>query len=144
MIVKGSILAVLGLGFCALFSESADAEGMLIIVNPSVEAAALSPREISAIYLLKTMAWADGSRIIPVNREATSPLREEFNGAILHQTNEALAAYWNEMHFKGRLPPVIQESDRAMLAFIRKVPGAIGYISESTEPMDVKIVGRVP
>jgi ABC-type phosphate transport system substrate-binding protein len=124
---------------------SAEAEELLIIANPSVDAPApLTMSQIAAIYLLRTTAWPDGSRIIPVNREAASETRSKFTWSVLRQDNAALATYWNEMHFMGKLPPVVQESDQAMLAFVRKVPGSIGYISASTPAIGVKVLAHVP
>lgn len=131
------ILALLGAG-------SGRAEALLIIANSDVPmGASLSQREIAAIFLLRTTLWNDGSKIVPVNREAGSVPREEFTRKVLGQDNASLAAYWNEMHFNGRLPPVVQESDAAMLAFIQHVAGAIGYIDAQTAPVGVRVVGHV-
>lgn len=128
-----------------LLAHTAKAEGLLIIANPSVSTTApFTLSQIAAIYLLRMAAWPDGSHIVPVNREATSALREKFTAAVLQQDNAALAAYWNEMHFMGKEPPTIQESERAMLAFVQNVPGAIGYISTSTTPVNVKVLAHVP
>jgi ABC-type phosphate transport system substrate-binding protein len=128
-----------------LLIHTAGAEDLLIIANPSINVAApLTLRQIAAIYLLRMTAWADGSHIIPVNREATSEIRAKFTSAVLHEDNSSLGAYWNKMHFQGKLPPVVQESEPAMLAFVQKVPGAVGYISASTPPVDVKVLCRVP
>ena len=128
----------------ALACAPARADELLVIGNASIEVTSLSVSEISSIYLLKTTAWPDGTRIVPVNREATSEARAIFTRQVLRVDTEALAAYWNEMHFKGRLPPLIQESDQAVLAFVQKVPGALGYIRASTPPVNVKVMGRLP
>jgi ABC-type phosphate transport system substrate-binding protein len=128
-----------------LLAKSATAEALLIIANPTVSVATpLSTSQIAAIYLLRVTSWPDGSHIVPVNREATSATRAMFAATVLQQDNASLAAYWNEMHFMGKLPPVVQESEAAMLAFIQKVPGAIGYIRASTAPIDVKVLAYVP
>jgi ABC-type phosphate transport system substrate-binding protein len=128
-----------------LLAGSARAEGLLIIANSSVNVAApLSLSQVAAIYLLRMTIWSDGSHIVPVNREATSQIREKFTVSVLQQDNTSLAAYWNEMHFMGKQPPVVQESEQAVLAFIRNVPGSIGYISASVAPIDVKVLLRIP
>lgn len=120
------------------------ADGLLIIANASVRTAApLTLKQIAAIYLLRTTVWPDGSHIVPVNREATSAIRADFTARVLKQDNESLAAYWNQMHFMGREPPVVQESDDAMLAFVRKVPGAVGYVDAATRPADVMVLAHV-
>jgi len=125
--------------------SSANAEEMLIVANLSVDLEAPPTlRQIASIYLLRMTVWPDGSQIIPVNREITSEIRAEFTSAVLKQDNANLAAYWNEMHFQGKLPPVVQESESALLAFVQKVPGAIGYISASTPAIGVRVLGHVP
>lgn len=128
-----------------LLCGSARAEDILIIANASVNMTMpLDTGRIAAIYLLRVTTWPDGSRIVPVNREAGSDLRTQFTANVLMQDNAGLAAYWNEMHFMGKMPPVVQQSERAMLAFVRRVPGAIGYVSAGAmPPPDVKVLARV-
>jgi ABC-type phosphate transport system substrate-binding protein len=124
---------------------SAWADQLLMIANPSVMTTTpLTLRQIEAIYLLRVTTWPDGSHIVPVNREASSGIRADFTAAALKQDNAALLAYWNEMHFQGKSPPVVQESEPAMLAFVRSVPGAIGYVAGPTPPDGVKVLGHVP
>jgi ABC-type phosphate transport system substrate-binding protein len=126
-----------------LVSGRAAADDILIIASPSVTVNALDPAEIAAIYLLRITNWPDGTRIVPVNREAGSAIRAEFTSRVLKQDNASLATYWNEMHFMGKMPPVVQQSEEAMLAFVRRVPGAIGYISTANVPSGVKVLARI-
>jgi ABC-type phosphate transport system substrate-binding protein len=124
---------------------TAHAEGFLIIANPSVNVSTpLSVDELAAIYLLRITAWPDGTQIVPVNREATSRIRTDFTARVLREDSATLAAYWNEMHFMGKQPPVVQESQRSVIAFVRKVPGAVGYVSAATAPVGVKVLAHVP
>ena len=136
-------LAILAFGF--LVCRPAAAGDLLVIANPSVNLnKPLDPERLAAIYLLRITTWPDGSRIIPVNREAGSEARAKFTEGVLKEDNSSLAAYWNEMHFMGKMPPVVQQSEQAMLAFVRSVPGAVGYISATTVPVDVKVLARIP
>lgn len=127
-----------------MWSNPVCAEELLVIANPGVEVSSLSLEELAAIYLLKVTTWQAGGNIVPVNREAASGTRAVFSEAVLRQPPNALSAYWNQMHFKGKVPPLIQESDQAVLAFVQKVPGAVGYISASHAPQNVKVLARVP
>src|SRR5579863_6333207 len=93
-----------------LLHKPARADEILIIANPSVDSStAITLNQIALIYLLRTTAWPDGSHVVPVNREATSEIRAKFTASVLREDNASLAAYWNEMHFKGKEPPVVQE-----------------------------------
>lgn len=135
------LILVLGLVMPAL----GRAEELLLVANPSVSLPhPLAAADVAAIYLLRTTVWPDGSPIIPVNREITSDLRARFTAGVLRQDSASLIAYWNEMHFKGRQPPLVQESEQAVLAFIRRVPGAVGYVGGGAVPEDVKVLARLP
>ncbi len=123
----------------------ASAEQLLVIANPSVDSTTqLTLDQIAAIYLLRINEWPNGSHIVPVNREARSDIRVKFTASVVRQDDAHLATYWNEMHFMGKQPPVVQESEQAMLAFIQNVPGSIGYINASTRPTNVKVLAIVP
>lgn len=118
------------------------AADFFVIANPGVPAAKLTTDELSSIYLLRTSNWPDGIRIIPVNREAGSSARAIFSTRVLKQPQAALDAHWNRMNFKGITPPLIRESDSAVLAYVQKVPGAIGYVSASTELKNVNVLAE--
>ncbi len=134
--------------YCLLFwmlgSTVADAEELLVIAHPGVAVSSLSADELAEIYLLKTSSWAGGGNIVPVNREVASGARTTFSNVVLRQPSMALNAYWNQMHFKGKSPPLVQESDQAVLAFVQKVPGAVGYISAGVVPQNVKVLAKLP
>jgi ABC-type phosphate transport system substrate-binding protein len=141
--MRGLLLAV-AVAAGAFLTRPAEAQGLLIIANPSVDVRApLGVGVIAAIYLLRITNWPDGTHIVPVNREATSAARARFVDAVLGEDDAGLSAYWSEMHFKGREPPVVQESERSMLAFVRNVPGAIGYVSDATSPVGVRVLAHV-
>ena len=143
LFAKGA--ACLSLLFVLALPAPARAEDFLIIANPSVAIETpISLKELTAIYFLRVTRWPDGSHIVPVNRELGSPLRQEFTTRILKEDNQRLARYWNQMHFEGKHPPLVQESGQSMLAFVRSVPGAIGYISASQKPEGVKVLRHVP
>ena len=118
------------------------AADFVVIANHSVPATKLTADELSSIYLLRTSNWQDGTRIIPVNREAGSNALTIFSIRVLGQPQAALDAHWNRMNFKGITPPLIQESDKAVLDFVQRVPGAIGYVSSSTELKDVRVLAE--
>ncbi len=121
-----------------------DANAILVIANPSVPMASISRKELAAIYLLRVTLWPDGQTIVPVNQDSDNPLRGHFSDRVLRQTPAILANYWNQMHFQGKNPPLVLESDEAVNAFVRKVPGAIGYVNANTPTQGVKVMGYLP
>ena len=131
------VVALLLFGYVELWAAE-----FVVIANPSVPATKLTQDELSAIYLLRTSNWPDGTRTVPVNREAGSKARAMFSMRVLRQTETALDAHWNRMNFKGVTPPLIQESDQAVLSFVQRVSGAIGYVSASLELKNVKVLSE--
>ncbi len=116
---------------------------LIVIANPNVNVKSLTTMELSDIYLLITKTWDDGSRIIPVNREAGSNARSIFSRRVLKQQPSTQAAYWDKAHAKGLTPPLVQESDNAVLVFVQKVSGAIGYVSPGMELKNVKVLTEI-
>ena len=131
--------------FIAFISNAIFADELIIIINNKTSITNLTISELSDIYLLRMSNWNEGGRIVPVNRESESEERDKFSNKVLKQSQSDLNNYWNKMHFKGVIPPLIQESDGAVLAFIKKVPGSIGYINANSNLnlKEVKILLRI-
>lgn len=130
---------------CALsVAETAEAKTIYVIANPNIAVSALSQQELEDIYLLRQPYWPGGNLIVPVNREASSDLRRFFSDIVLKQPPASLNNYWNQMHFRGKSPPVVQASDDSVIAFVRKIPGAIGYVEDPTSLDGLKIIAKLP
>lgn len=134
------LLLILGI----LWTLSGQAGGLLVIASTQVPDVNISVKQLADIYTLKRNFWADQTQVVPVNREASSVEREKFSEAVFNLSPLELAEYWNRLRFQGKLPPLIQISDQAVLGFVRSVPGAIGYINANQVPTGVKILIRLP
>lgn len=135
-----TLLAALAL----LLPVLAAADGLLVIAHPEVPVNSISTEQLASLYLLQKTNWSDGVHVVPVNRELASNVRDHFSESVLHHTPQELATYWNRLRFHGRLPPVVQTSDQAVVGFVRNVPGAIGYIGAGQVPAGVKVLARLP
>lgn len=138
------MLRTLLLIFGILWIQLGQAGGLLVVASPQVPDDAVSVEQLADIYMLKKNFWADKTVVVPVNREASSPVREKFSESVFNLPSQELAEYWNQLRFKGKLPPLVQTSDQAVLGFVRNVPGAIGYVNASQAPTGVKILLRIP
>jgi len=134
------LLLILGI----LWASSGQAGGLLVIASPQVPDAAISVEQLADIYMLKKAFWSDKTPVVPVNREASSEEREKFSEAVFKLSPQEMGEYWNRLRFQGKLPPLVQTSDQAVLGFVRSVPGAIGYINTNQAPTGVKILIRLP
>lgn len=73
----------------------------------------------------------DGVRVTPVDLPPGSPLRARFLGAILDQDEGKYTGYWTVRRYVGKgTPPGILGSPAEVIDFVRKTPGAIGYVDE--------------
>ena len=66
----------------------------------------------------------------PVNLPASSAVRERFSSATFGQTVRDMAPYWNDRYFHGTRPPPTLASEEAVLLFLRRTPGSVGYLPE--------------
>ena len=130
--------------FGILWTSSGQAGELLVIASPQVPDTTISVRQLADIYSMKKTFWGDATQIVPINREALSEERENFSEAVFNLSPTDLAEYLNRLRFQGKLPPLIQTSDQAVLGFVRSVPGAVGYINANQQPTGVKILMRLP
>jgi len=89
----------------------------------------LSRDALRDIYLKKIYLDHTGHPYIPVNLPPDDPLRTAFSGDLFRLSNRQLQDYWNRRYFQGISPPYVLGSQQAVLQFVAKTPGAIGYVS---------------
>ncbi len=116
-----------------------------VIANPDVPVSTIDKAEARRIFLLRQRFWRGGRAVAPVNLPAASELRRDFSVKLLGRTVKELSEYWNDLYFHGTEPPPVLDSERAVLLYVARTPGAIGYVWASTlraapERDDVKVV----
>jgi ABC-type phosphate transport system substrate-binding protein len=117
----------------------ARAEELAVIVHPQREVA-LDRDALAQIFLKRRAHWEDGGRIVPVNRDAESPLRAAFTRLVFGESARAHAVYWNRQYYLGMLPPATLASDEAVKRFVASEPLAIGYIRADAVDASVHVV----
>ncbi|MGD8589948.1 MAG: hypothetical protein PVG22_14075 [Chromatiales bacterium] len=86
-------------------------------------------KKLREIYLKKILLASDGSDLIPVNLPPQHPLRLSLSETLFNKSAQQLQDYWNQRYFHGITPPYVLHSQEAVLQFVAKTPGAIGYIA---------------
>lgn len=132
-------LIVLGLAAALMPCSTAWAD-LYIIANKDLPAAQLDKDDIAAIYLLKKKHWENGEDIMPINLPAQADARSRFTAEIFNSTPEKLGSYWDKMLFKGETPPVTQNSEQAVILFVERIKGAIGYVETKPQSPQIKIL----
>jgi ABC-type phosphate transport system substrate-binding protein len=118
-----------------------DEPSFVVIVN-TANIATLTRDEIANIFMKRITRWNDHAvPILVVDALPGSPVRGAFSRAVLHRDVGAMEAYWQQQIFSGRdVPPVQKETDADVVAFVRRNPGAIGYVSAGAQLDGVRVV----
>ena len=133
---KYLISLILLICFYSLHSSGME---IAVITGKQTPIYSIHPQDLKKIYL-KIKKFINGTRIIPINLPPKSPLRKKFQENILDMDIEQLNIYWNKMYFHGIEPPLVLSSEKAVIKFVKKVKGAIGYIKFENVDNQVKIL----
>jgi len=120
--------------FVLLFTASSIAQSYQVVANINDTEVNLSKKEISQIFLKNIIKWDDGTKIVPVDLSIRSEIRAEFSEEIHGRAVNAIRSFWQQAAFSGAgTAPIEKSTDEEVIAFIKKNPGAIGYVSANTE-----------
>lgn len=130
LLAGGAVVAVAGPGSTvAAMSLPADSVGVAVLVHGEGEGSEMEAMEIRRIFLLRQRYWGDGLPVAPVNLPAASLVRNEFSQLALGQSTRDLAEYWKDLYFHGTQPPPVLDSEEAVVLYVARTAGAIGYVS---------------
>lgn len=124
----GAAIVALGVLFApALQTKLTGA--FVVIVNVANPVRELPAADLRRIFMKQMRMWPHGESIVPVDWDATSPVREAFSQQMLARSVREMADYWVQQAVtQGLAPPSTQRSSRALLRFVSSVPGAIAYV----------------
>jgi hypothetical protein len=154
MPLRRSLAAALGIGLAALtFGSARLAGGQLlpqtgpgppayrVVVNPGNPLTSVDRRFLSQVLLRKTIAWPGGDTIRPVDLGPESAVRRRFTEEVHGRSVAAVKSYWQQVIFSGRgLPPPELASEEAVIRFVSRFPGGIGYVSGTADVRTVKLL----
>jgi ABC-type phosphate transport system substrate-binding protein len=126
----------------AVVARPADAaSGFHVIVHPDNPAQRLSRRFVADAFLRRTARWPHGELLAPVDLSPQSSLRAEFSEQVLGKPLTALRMHWQQVIFTGRgLPPPEFPSEVAVVQYVLRERGAIGYVSPGADCAPAKVV----
>lgn len=112
----------------------AQTSGFLVIIHSANTTTEIEASRLSKIFLKKIKRWDDDTPANPVDQADDSEVRAAFTDAIHGKKVSAILSYWQRMIFSGRdAPPPQRGSDREVIEFVRKDPGAVGYVSPGAD-----------
>lgn len=121
-----------------LLAAAASAQGVKVIANSSVRVSSISPSDLKSVYLEEKSSLAGSGHVEPVLAKA-GPAHEAFLKHVLGRTDSDLQMYYRSLVFTGRgSVPKTLDSDEAVVAYVAKTRGAIGYVSTGTNAEGVR------
>jgi ABC-type phosphate transport system substrate-binding protein len=104
------------------------------LIHPENPLTSLSQDFVTDVFLKRVTRWHDGETAHPVDQRADSGVRKLFSEGVLRRSVAAIKRYWQQRIFSGReLPPPELDSDEAVVAYVLKHRGAIGYVSAAAK-----------
>jgi len=137
---EGSIVRRLGsiLGtamLLAAFSGSPRAD-QFVIANPSVS---ISDDEVREVYLGEKQ-FVGELKLVPIDNTAVQGL---FLSRVLRMTPARYETAWIKKSFReGLAIPPVRSSNSETVEFVRRTPGAVGYIVADKPPAGVVVVTK--
>lgn len=122
----------------------ADAAGIAVIVAYDAPRLHLDRATLRDIYLKKIFVDEHGTALIPVNLPPDDLLRRAFSLNLFRETADELQSYWNERYFHGVRPPYVLGSPNAVVRFVARTSGAIGYVATCQVDASVRRVLVLP
>ena len=143
---RRSLLVALVVGLVWLAPKTAakgaqDSVRFVVVIHPKVHMASAPTEFVADVFLKRTTRWSDGMYVRPVDLKPTSPVRKRFSESVLKRSVAAVRSYWQQRIFSGRaLPPPELESEQAVIDYVSKHPGGVGYVGANTELAGVKVL----
>jgi ABC-type phosphate transport system substrate-binding protein len=117
---------------------------IIVIVTRDAPDFSINRVMLRDIYLKKIFMDDNGRPVIPVNLPPENPLRLSLAEMLFNKSAQQLQDYWNQRYFQGVAPPYVLSSQEAVVQFVAKTPGAIGYIAACRLDARVKEVLAMP
>ena len=122
----GSLLAAL-----AWFIALPAVADVFVIAHPSVQVSGEDIREI----FLGDRQFAGQIRLIPVDN---APAQERFLSRVMAMDGARYNSSWTKKSFRhGLNPPPVKSGDSEVLDFVRRTPGAVGYVIAAPSGVNV-------
>jgi ABC-type phosphate transport system substrate-binding protein len=133
------ILLTLVVVFGSLLLAAQAQAQVVVIANPSIKSADVSKNDLRDVFTGGSSSIG-GSNATPVLLKAGAT-SDEFLTVFIGKNDSAFRAGWRSLVFSGQASmPKTVDSETAMVDFVTRNAGAIGYISKATPHEGVKVL----
>ena len=140
MVVLGAFIVAGTFVRYTMAAQAGESKIAVIVSSHARDVPAIDPGMLRNIYLKKIFVDPQGHAYIPVNLPPDSKLRQAFSRTAIGMSELRLQNYWNQQYFQGVSPPYVLGSEAAVVEFVAKTPGAIGYVEPCFVTTDVATV----
>jgi hypothetical protein len=123
----------IGMWLALAFGAVSAAADIVVIANSGVKIPATEVRDV----FLGEKQFADSIKLVPVDNSA---LQTEFLAKVIKMEAGKYSTAWTKKAFRdGLAAPAVKSGDAEVIEFVKRTPGAVGYVSSS--PAGVNVVG---
>ena len=147
-LVRRALLGGLGAAgagaLLAPFEPPAHAEApreFVIVVNRKNPLLSVNADFLADAFLKKATHWDSGVTIRAADQRSDAPVRRAFSATVLRRSVAAVRFYWQQRIFAGRdVPPPEFDSEAAVILYVAKHEGGVGYVSPTAPLGDVRLI----
>jgi ABC-type phosphate transport system substrate-binding protein len=111
---------------------------LVVVAHPDARVSQLTRSELINIFMGRYRKLPSGLAAMPVD---LGPLREKFYRELVNKDMAEINSYWARLMFSGQAsPPVHIETESELLEYVRRNPGAIGFVDSARVPDDLVVV----
>lgn len=127
-------VSLLAAGLLILGVAPAALAEVVVIANPATQVAATDVEEI----FLGEKQFAGSTKLVPVDN---GPQQEAFLGKVLKLDSNKYNSKWAKKSFReGLNPPAVKSGDAEVIEYVKRTPGAVGYVASA--PTGVTVVQK--
>jgi len=114
-----------------LLPQLAHAADVVVISHPGTS---ITAGDVSDIFLGEKQ-FAGGTKLIPVDNAS---LQDSFLSKYLDMAKSKYSSAWTKKSFRdGLTPPAMKSGDAEVIDFVKRNPGAVGYVSSAPSGVNV-------
>lgn len=109
----------------------ADESSVYVVAHTNTNIIKLSSAQLRKIVSMRQTVWPNGQPIVVYTLDSNNPVHQTLCIDLLNMFPYQVERLWEKLAYSGLgEKPINVESEKKMLEFIAKTPGAIGYVSD--------------
>jgi len=113
--------------------------GEVLVAHPSLEVQSLDAKVVRSLFLGKTTKLGEAQ--VTIVAQTQGETHEAFLREYVGKSPQQFLNFWRKQAFTGKasLPPAL-DSDAAVVDWVARNEGAIGYVSDTAEVRGVTVI----